>query len=83
MLFSERKGLSPVKIEIQRESIDDDLKNGLWNALHLMIWAKYDGNNYNKTFRTSNLFILFVNYWHNFLNFRWIICLLVLVLLKN
>ncbi|MDC5004721.1 AbiJ-NTD4 domain-containing protein [Acinetobacter baumannii] len=66
MLFSERKGLSPVKIEIQRESIDDDLKNGLWNALHLMIWAKYDGNNYNKTFRTSNLFILFVNYWHNF-----------------
>ncbi|WP_457969721.1 AbiJ-NTD4 domain-containing protein [Acinetobacter calcoaceticus] len=66
MLFSERKGLSPVKIEIQRESIDNDLKNGLWNALYLNIWAKYDGNTYNKTFRTSNLFILLVSYWHNF-----------------
>ncbi|MNE16768.1 AbiJ-NTD4 domain-containing protein [Acinetobacter calcoaceticus] len=66
MLFSKRKGFSPIKVEIQRESIDDDLKNGLWNALHLTIWTEYDGYHYSKTFRTSNLFTLLVNYWHNF-----------------
>jgi len=33
-LFSHRKGLKPVKSEIQSDSIDDDLRTALWNALH-------------------------------------------------
>ncbi|MCA4259865.1 AbiJ-NTD4 domain-containing protein, partial [Acinetobacter baumannii] len=46
MFFSKRKGLVPIKIEIQKESIDNDLRYGLWNALHLFIWEKYDGDTY-------------------------------------
>lgn len=33
-LFSEREGFKPVKSIIQLESIDDELKNGLWNCLY-------------------------------------------------
>ncbi|MBZ0301859.1 MAG: hypothetical protein K8J31_19075 [Anaerolineae bacterium] len=33
ILFSQRKGLAPVRIEIQRESMDTALKNGLWNVI--------------------------------------------------
>ena len=33
MKFSERKGLSPVRVELQRESIDNALRNKLWSAL--------------------------------------------------
>lgn len=31
--FSQRKGIKPTKSVIQIDSMDDDLKNGLWNAL--------------------------------------------------
>jgi hypothetical protein len=34
-LFSQRKGLKPVKSVMQVDSMDDDLRNGLWNALVL------------------------------------------------
>lgn len=64
MLFSKRKGLTPVKIEIQRTNIDNDLRYGLWNALHLALWEKYDGSYYVR-FEDSNLFWLFRKYWHN------------------
>lgn len=64
MLFSKRKGLVPVKIEIQKTNIDNDLRYGLWNALHLTIWEKYDGSYYVR-FEDSNLFWLFRNYWCN------------------
>ncbi len=33
MRFSQRKGLVPVKKKIQKESMDSDLRTGLWNAL--------------------------------------------------
>jgi len=32
--FSQRKGIKPVRTEIQRESMDDDLRMGLWNTLY-------------------------------------------------
>ena len=38
MRFSERLGISPVKSTIQIDSIDDDLRNGLWNALTIFYW---------------------------------------------
>lgn len=36
--FSQRKGLKPVKSVIQVESIDEELRTGLWNALNLFYW---------------------------------------------
>jgi hypothetical protein len=38
MLFSQRKGLKPVKSVIQIDDIDMDLRTGLWNALTLSFW---------------------------------------------
>jgi len=32
-LFSERKGITPVKVKLQIDTMDDDLRNGLWTAL--------------------------------------------------
>jgi hypothetical protein len=33
-LFSQRAGIRPLNKLIQRESIDDDLRNALWTAFH-------------------------------------------------
>ena len=38
MNFSQRKGLKPAQKIIQLNSIDDDLKNSLWNALTIFYW---------------------------------------------
>lgn len=42
--FSQRKGLKPTKSIIQADSMDDDLRNGLWNALQIFYWD--DGTRY-------------------------------------
>lgn len=39
-LFSQRKGLKPVKKVIQIDFMDRDLRNGLWNALTLFYWQE-------------------------------------------
>ena len=36
--FSERKGLKPVREAIQTDSMGDELRNSLWNGLHVAIW---------------------------------------------
>ncbi len=36
--FSERKGLKPVRDTIQTNSMTDELRNSLWNGLHVAIW---------------------------------------------
>lgn len=38
MLFSQREGIKPGKGVIQINSVDGDLRNGLWNALTLCYW---------------------------------------------
>jgi hypothetical protein len=38
MQFSERMGFKPVKDIIQINSMDDDLRNGLWNVLTIYYW---------------------------------------------
>ena len=43
-LFSQRIGLKSVKKAIQKESIDNDLKNGLWNAITLIYWNQIPRN---------------------------------------
>jgi len=42
-LFSQRKGLKPVKTIIQVDSMDDDLRNGLWNAVTIFFWGQVGG----------------------------------------
>lgn len=39
MSFSERHGYKPVRDVVQRESIDDDLRIGLWNVMEVVFWA--------------------------------------------
>ncbi|MBQ20275.1 MAG: hypothetical protein CMD31_05920 [Flavobacteriales bacterium] len=44
-LFSQRIGKAPIKSVIQTETIDEDLKNALWNGLTIFYWkgeVKYD-----------------------------------------
>jgi hypothetical protein len=36
--FSERKGLKKVTETIQVDSMSDELRNSLWNVLHLFFW---------------------------------------------
>lgn len=51
-LFSQRKGLKPVKSTLQVESMDSDLRIGLWNALDIHYWREvsfYRGIFYEET----------------------------------
>ncbi|WP_377115395.1 AbiJ-NTD4 domain-containing protein [Pseudoalteromonas sp. M58] len=69
MLFSQRKGLTPVKDVIQKECMDDDLRFGLWNALHTCLWENNNHLSYNQSFQTSKLYLLFQLYWHSLFKF--------------
>jgi len=40
--FSQRRGLKPTEKQIQLDSIDDDLKNSLWNCLLKVYWNKFE-----------------------------------------
>lgn len=64
MRFSQRIGKTPLIKEIQIESIDEDLKNGLWNVYSLFILSSIEGqSSYESTnSRTSFSNIL----WHNY-----------------
>lgn len=59
-LFSQRKGLKPIKTNIQLNSIDDDLRNGLWNVLYLFYWK---GTPYNMD---GEMKFLVQMLWHHY-----------------
>jgi len=40
LLFSEREGLKPIKDKLQIDSMDKDLRNGLWNAFYEHYWQQ-------------------------------------------
>lgn len=40
--FSERKGLKPVRQTIHIDGMTEELRNSLWNALHLAVWESED-----------------------------------------
>ena len=60
--FSQRKGIKPVKRIMQVDSMDSDLKNGLWNALTLYYWDQLDA----VISRDEKLDTLFKRLWHNY-----------------
>jgi hypothetical protein len=41
MRFSQRFGFKPVKTSIQKESMDQDLRNSLWSALKIHYWDTF------------------------------------------
>ena len=57
MRFSQRIGKRPVKDQLQIEAMDSDLKNGLWNVLHLAHFGKMDGNQIHFLDREDQEFI--------------------------
>ncbi|WP_376891872.1 AbiJ-NTD4 domain-containing protein [Aeromonas veronii] len=69
MLFSRRKGLTVIRDTIQKDSMDDALRYGLWNAMHLHIWEKLQYNHYNRTLNNANLYGLFQLYWHDYFKY--------------
>lgn len=54
MLFSQRRGLKPVKSVVQTDSMDDDLRNGLWNALSDVYWQNVRVTSYDSFLNEPN-----------------------------
>lgn len=46
-LFSQRKGIRPAAKAIQRESIDEDLRNRLWSGLKIGLWDHWSPRDYS------------------------------------
>lgn len=65
--FSQRKGLKPIKSVMQVDSIDDDLRNGLWNALKIFYWHRGDESQYSYYLPTiRDLHILMIYTWRDY-----------------
>jgi hypothetical protein len=75
MKFSERKGFTKPKTHIQLDSIDDDLRNKLWNALDTCFWNQIIGDNLNSSPEIEGLV---KSIWHSLfkqrletISYRW------------
>lgn len=44
MLFSQRMGFKPIRSIIQVESLDEELRNGLWDALQVHVWGNWSNS---------------------------------------
>ena len=68
MRFSERYGYKPVREIIQKESMDDNLRNGIWSLFTIYLWNQVDYSSYQShgNINTSNLKTLIIAYWLNF-----------------
>lgn len=64
-LFSQRKGIVPLNKIVQKESIDEDLRNKLWSALTIAIWDKWKPiDRYrSKTQETKDIELLTSRLW--------------------
>ncbi|MGJ4804117.1 AbiJ-NTD4 domain-containing protein [Luteimonas sp. SDU82] len=66
MRFSQRHGYSPVKSAIQTDSMDEALRNSLWNVLQAVIWDSHKSrSSYSYTIH-SNLYDLLERYWRDY-----------------
>lgn len=73
MRFSQRFGYKPVREIIQKESMDEKLKNQLWNNIGLCIFRKYKNSSTlvrNHPISNSNLEVFFSFFYHYFLRKR-------------
>jgi len=62
-LFSQRKGIKTVKSVMQVDSMDSELRNGLWDALTIFYWKQVKGNRISYYEKIN---ILFEILWHNY-----------------
>ena len=62
-LFSQRKGIKPVKSVMQVDSMDTELRNGLWNALTIFYWNQVK---YHRISEYKSIDILLKRLWHNY-----------------
>lgn len=63
MRFSQRIGVTPIKVEIQTEYMDDDLRNSLWNIISIYLFSIEP---YDKPFQTSKYKLIFNSIWFSF-----------------
>ena len=63
-LFSQRKGIKPVKSVMQVDSMDSDLRNGLWNALTIFYWNQVEEGQLISNYK--NIDTLFKILWFNY-----------------
>lgn len=57
MLFSQKYGYKPVKSVMQVDTMDGDLRNGLWNALYMYYLKKINVNSYFSRDMTPERFL--------------------------
>ncbi len=75
MLFSDRIGVTKPNRTIQIDSVDEKLKNHLWNALELFYWRQSDSaymifeDDYGRRIK-NQLYSLIYIIWNNYLNCR-------------
>ncbi|MCD4841696.1 MAG: hypothetical protein K8R08_06800 [Methanosarcinales archaeon] len=70
-LFSHRHGLKPVKNVIQIDSIDDDLRNRLWDSLKIFYWDKVQHEWVSDILKygedsEKGIVLLIRNLWHKY-----------------
>lgn len=65
MIFSQRIGRTPLSKEIQLESVDNELKNGLWNIYNLYILDKIS-DKHNYEFNISPIDFYSNTIWHHY-----------------
>ena len=66
MRFSQKKGLTTVRAVIQKDSIDDALRNKLWNVVNISVWDRYQSTGIRSSTRSSNIGPLFCILWNDF-----------------
>ncbi len=65
MKFSQRIGITPISKTVQIDSIDQELKNGLWNILYLQILNQIQ-NEYTYKWNVNPFHFFCRSLWHNF-----------------
>lgn len=68
-LFSQRIGKKPIKSVIQTESLDEELKNALWNGLTIFYWDKKVENDRIKS-NYDDVVVLLTRIWIHFFKHR-------------
>jgi len=65
LTFSQRIGVTPIRQTVQTDSMDNDLRTGLWNVFFLLIFDGKTTTEYNLI--PPNLKSFLVNMWFDFL----------------
>src|SRR5574337_886187 len=66
--FSERIGIKPAKSIIQKDDIDSNLNNALWNGLVIYYWEQFNSSSYHYT--REHIQALWVRIWVNYFKNR-------------